>query len=92
MPPVPFPPAPLEALDEALEATEVEEDATVSPVELAPLTLGEHDDNRLRLEAPCDEGEHLCRRLVKPLRVVDQTEKRLLVGRVGKKTQEREPD
>jgi hypothetical protein len=29
---------------------------------------------------------------VKPLRVVDQAEKRLLVGHVGKKIQEREPD
>jgi hypothetical protein len=61
-------------------------------VALVPLALSEHEDDRLRLEPPGDEREHVCRRLIKPLRVVDQAQKRLLVGSLGKKTQQSQPN
>ena len=42
------------------------------PVTLARLALGEQQDNRLRLQPPRHEREHLCRGPVKPLGIVNQ--------------------
>ena len=58
-------------------------------VELARPTLREHEDDRLRLQAPRHEREHLRGRLIEPLRIVDQAEKRLFVGTVRQQTQQR---
>ena len=59
-------------------------------VELTLPTLREHQDDRLRLQAPRHERKHLRRRLIKPLRIVDQTDKRLFTAR--QQTQHGEAD
>jgi len=61
-------------------------------VELTRPTLREHEDDRLRLQAPRHEREHLRGRLIEPLRIVDQAEKRLFVGTVRQQTQQGEAD
>ena len=61
-------------------------------VELTRPALREHEDDRLRLQAPRHEREHLRGRLIEPLRIVDQAQKRLFVGTVRQQTQQREAD
>jgi len=61
-------------------------------VESARIALREHEDDRLRLQASGHEREHLCRRLIEPLGIVDQAQKRLLFGGVREQAQHREPD
>ena len=61
-------------------------------VELIRPALREHENDRLRMQAPRHEREHLCRRLIEPLRIVDQAQKRLFVGTVRKQAQQREAD
>ena len=51
-------------------------------VRLARLTLREKQHNRLRLQAPRHERQHLCRGPVKPLGIINQTHQRPFLGSV----------
>ena len=53
---------------------------------------GEDQGDRLGQQAPRDEAERLHRHLVEPLRVIDDTEQRLVVGGGGHQAQHRQPD
>ena len=53
---------------------------------------GAHERDPLGEEAAGDEAEHLRRRVVEPLRVVDDADERLLLGDLGKQRQRGEPD
>ena len=57
---------------------------------LARLACGEDDPDRLRQQATGDEGERQRRRLVEPLRVVDDAQQRPIVGRLRDQAQDRQ--
>ena len=57
---------------------------------LARLACGEDDPDRLRQQATGDEGERQRRRLVEPLRVVDDAQQRPIVGRLREQAQDRQ--
>ena len=59
---------------------------------LARLARGEHDPDRLRQQATGDERQRQRRALIQPLRVVDDTQQRTLLGRLREQTQHRQPD
>ena len=48
---------------------------------------GEDDPDRLGVEAPSDKRQHLCRRAVEPLLVVDEQHQGPLVGEIGNGTE-----
>jgi hypothetical protein len=56
----------------------------------AAVAHGEHQGNGLRREAARDEREHLTRRPVEPLRIVDEAHERALLGGGGQQVQRRE--
>ena len=56
------------------------------------LSNGEHDRHRLRQQPSRDESEDLIRSLVQPLRVIDETEQRLLLGHGGQQAEHGEGD
>jgi hypothetical protein len=53
---------------------------------------GEEKDCRVRFDTPCDELEHLCRRSVQPVGVVDHEKQRLLGCPFRDQPQRREAD
>ena len=59
---------------------------------LAGLARGEHDRNRLRQQATCDKRQGQRRRLIQPLRVIDHTQQRTLLGHLREQAQHRQPD
>ena len=59
---------------------------------LAGLARGEHDRHRLRQQATCDERQGQRRRVIQPLRVIDHTQQRTLLGHLREQTQRRQPD
>ena len=59
---------------------------------LAGLARGEHDADRLRQQAAGDERERQRRRVIQPLRVVDDAQQRTLLGRLRDQAQHRQPD
>ena len=59
---------------------------------LHPLAFREHEDNRLRRQTPRHEREHLRRRPVKPLGVIDKAHQRMLLRGVREHAEHREPD
>ena len=59
---------------------------------LARLARGEHDPDRLRQQATGDEGQRQRRGLIQPLRVVDDTQQRTLLGHLREQAQHRQPD
>jgi hypothetical protein len=59
---------------------------------VARLADREDQAHGLREQAPRDEGERLRRRLVLPLRVVDDADQRALLGHLGQEAQHGEPD
>jgi RNA polymerase primary sigma factor len=59
---------------------------------LVLVALGEQHEYRLRLETPRDERQDMGRAAVEPLRVVDDADQRLRLGRVREQRQHREPD
>ena len=61
-------------------------------VKLARLALREQQDDRLRLQAPRHEREHLGRGPVKPLGVVNQAQQGPLLGGVGQQGKHRQAD
>ena len=61
-------------------------------VGIGRLTHREQQQDRLGLQAPGDEGKHLCRRPIEPLGVVDQAQQRRLLGSLGHEAQRREAD
>ena len=58
----------------------------------AGLTNREEHDDGLRLQPACGDGEHLGRRLVEPLGVLDDAQERLLLGGVGQEAEDGETD
>jgi len=54
---------------------------------VAGLANGEHDRHRLRQQPAGDEAEHLARDAVEPLRVVDETEQRPLLGNLSQQAE-----
>ena len=63
------------------------------PVELiARLARHQHQRDRLRQQPPRHEHERLRRRPIKPLRVINHTQKRLLLGHLREQAQHRQPD
>ena len=61
-------------------------------IELARLALREHEARSTLPQPPGDERKHLCRRLIEPLRIIDQAQKRLLFGSVGEQAQQGQAD
>jgi hypothetical protein len=61
-------------------------------LEPAGLALCEQQNNCLRGKAPSHEREHLCRRPVEPLDVVDNAEHWMLLRHVGEQTEHSQPD
>ena len=59
---------------------------------LAGLARGEHDRNRLRQQATCNKRQGQRRRPIQPLRVIDHTQQRTLLGHLREQTQHRQPD
>jgi hypothetical protein len=57
---------------------------------LARLAGREHDADRLRQEATGDEGERERRGLIQPLRVIDDTQQRALLGHLREQAQHRQ--
>ena len=54
---------------------------------LARLARGEHDPDRLGQQAPGDEGQRQRRRLIQPLRVIDDAQQRTLLGHLREQAQ-----
>ena len=64
------------------------------PLELArgvPVALGKNDDDRLRVKASRDEGEHLGRGAIQPLGVIDEADHRPRLGVLGELAQKGQP-
>jgi len=57
-----------------------------------PRPRGAHDRDPLGEEAPGDEPQDLRRSVVDPLRVIDDTGQRLLLGDLGEQRERRQPD
>jgi hypothetical protein len=57
-----------------------------------PRPRGAHDRDRLGEQAAGDEPQDLRRGVVEPLRVVDDTGQRLLLGDLGEQRERRQPD
>ena len=51
------------------------------------LTRGEEHRDVLCLEAPCDEEERIRGRVVEPLRILDEAQEGLVLGRLGEQAQ-----
>ena len=62
------------------------------PKLLARLPGAEHDPDRLRQQATGDEGQRQPRGLIQPLRVIDDTQQRALLGHRREQAQHRQPD
>ena len=56
-----------------------------------PLTRHQHQRDRLRQHPPRDKHKRLRRRAIKPLRIINHTHKRPLLGRVRQQAQHRQP-
>ena len=59
---------------------------------LARFTRGEHDPDRLGQQPPRHEGQRQRRGLIQPLRVIDDTQQRTLLGHLREQAQHRQPD
>jgi hypothetical protein len=59
---------------------------------LARLARAEHEPHRLRQQATCNKRQGQRRGLIQPLRVIDDTQQRTLLGHLREQTQHRQPD
>ena len=59
---------------------------------VARLARREHERDLLRQQAASHERKRSCRSTIQPLRVVDDTEERLLLGRLGQQAEDRQSD
>ena len=59
---------------------------------VAQLPRREHERDLLRQQAAGHERKHPRRRTIEPLRVVDDTQQRLLLGSLGQQAEDRQSD
>ena len=62
------------------------------PKLLARFTCSEHDPDRLGQQPPSHERQRQGRRLIQPLRVIDDAQQRTLLGHLREQAQHRQPD
>ena len=58
--------------------------------QVARLPRGEHEHDLLRQQAASHERERPRRRMVQPLRVIDNSQQRPLLGRLGQQAEDRQ--